>query len=88
MVRVFNHKRTYRLEANGDAKDFMILRPLAFADVPEKYTGDITFQAAVKAGEIEIITTKAQAEKVEKKANETETAAKKPVKKSNKDDAE
>lgn len=59
-MRVFNKKWTRRLEAAGDPKDFIILKPYAFADVPEKYTGDITFRLGVKAGDIEVIETKKQ----------------------------
>lgn len=59
-MRVFNKKWTRRLEANGDPKDFMILKPYAFADVPDKYAGDITFKLGVQAGDIEVIETKKQ----------------------------
>lgn len=59
-MRVFNKKWTRRLEACGDPKDFMILKPYAFADVPDKYIGDITFKLGVQAGDIEVIETKKQ----------------------------
>lgn len=59
-MRVFNKKWTRRLEANGDPRDFMILKPYAFADVPDKYAGDITFKLGVQAGDIEVIETKKQ----------------------------
>ena len=62
-MRVFNKKWTRRLEAG--ANDFMILRPYAFADVPERYTKDITFKMGVKAGDIEIIETRKQQEVLE-----------------------
>ena len=90
MLRVYNKKRTRRLEANGDAKDFIVLKAYAFEDVPEKYTGDITFAMSLKCGEIEIIETRSQADAVEVKAEqeikdraeETAEAEEKPVKKS------
>lgn len=81
MVRVFNKKWRRRLEANGDPKDFMILEAYAFADVPEKYTGDITFRKGVEAGDIEVIVTQKQAATAEKKAFEGEPAEQ-PAKKS------
>ena len=89
MLRVYNKKRTRRLEAVGDSKDFMILKPYAFEDVPEKYTGDITFAMGLKSGEIEIIETRKQADAVEVKAEqeiknraeETAEAEEKPAKK-------
>lgn len=76
-VRVFNKKWTRRIEAENDPSDFMLLRAYAFEDVPERYTGDITFKLGVKAGDIEIIETRKQAEKVEAEAAGEE--AEKPV---------
>ena len=61
MLRVFNKKWKRHIEAEVDPNDFMILQAFAFADVPEKYTGDITFRLGVKAGDIEIIETRKQA---------------------------
>ena len=69
MVRVFNHNRTYRLETQDAGRtEYFMLRPLSFADVPEKFTGDITFRLAVKAGEIEVFETTKQGEAIEAKA--------------------
>ena len=80
MIRVFNSKRTRRLEAAGDPNDFMTLKAYAFADVPDKYTGDITFAMGLKCGEIEIIETRKQADAVEAKAEkEKENRAEEPV---------
>jgi len=67
-IRVFNKRWKRRIEAEGNPNDFMELQAYAFADVPEKYTGDITFKMGVSAGDIEIIQTMKQAAKVERKA--------------------
>lgn len=67
-VRIFNKKWTRQLMANGDPKDFVIIKPYSFANIDEKYTGDITFQMAVKAGDIEVFETKQQGEEIEAKA--------------------
>ena len=72
-VRIFNKKWTRRLEANGDPKDFVIIKPYSFATIDEKYTGDITFQMGVKAGDIEVFETKQQGDAIAAKA-ETEPA--------------
>ena len=77
-VRVFNKKWKRRLEANGDSKDFIILDAYAFADVPEKYTGDITFQKGAEAGDIEVIITAKQGEAAEAKAHEKAEEAEEP----------
>ena len=70
-VKVYNNKRTYRLECNDGTKtEVFILRPMSFADVPERFTGDITFRLAVKAGEIQVFETKKQGETIEAKAAE------------------
>lgn len=74
-VRVFNKRWTRKLEMDGES---FVLRPNAFENVPEKFTGDITFKVGVKAGDIEVFETKAQGEKIEKAVYEGEA---KPEKK-------
>ena len=86
MIKCFNHKRTYRLECDGDS---MTLLPLSFCDVPDKYAKDITFRKAVQAGEIEIFNDRKEAQAIENKvaddetkaAADTETTAKKTARK-------
>ena len=67
-VRIFNKKWTRQLQAGDNPKDTVILKPYAFATIDEKYTGDITFQMGVKAGDIEVFETKKQGEAIEAKA--------------------
>lgn len=73
MIRVYNHNRTYRLEALDGS--FMMVPANAFVDIPEKFTGDITYKTAIAAGEIETFNTTKQGDALEAKA--VETAAKK-----------
>ena len=67
-VRIFNKKWTRQLMGNGDPKDTVTIKPYSFATIDEKYTGDITFQMGVKAGDIEVFETKKQGEEIEAKA--------------------
>ena len=66
-VHVFNNKATFMLVAEDGEKLFV--RPMAFADIPEKFTGDITFKRAVEAGVIQVYENNKQAEKIEEAAN-------------------
>ena len=65
-VRIFNKGNTYRLETTDNPPKYMTLKPFSFIDVPEEFTGDITFKTAVKAGTIEVFETKKQGEAIEK----------------------
>ena len=69
-VRIFNKRMTRMLVTEGDHPRTMILKPFAFADVPEEFTQDITFRMGVKAGDIEVFETGKQGEQIEKDAFE------------------
>ena len=67
-VRIFNKAhRTFLLEA-GDGTSRLV-PPLAFAEIEEKFTGDITYKKAVAAGELEPFNTTKQGDKLEEKAH-------------------
>ena len=68
MIRVYNKHRTYMLTAEDGST--MIVPHDGFAEIPEKFIGDITFRMAVRAGEMEVFETAKQADKIEKKAQE------------------
>ena len=48
----------------------MIVPHDGFAEIPEKFLGDITFRMAVKAGEMEVFEHAKQGEEIEKNAHE------------------
>ena len=79
MVKVFVKARTFRLEALDGG--FTILTPNAFHNVDDKFTHDITFRMAVKAGDIEVYETKQQGEAIEKAAFEAPAVPKRSTKK-------
>lgn len=63
-VRVFAHaNRTFLLEASDGAK--MLIHPKGFYDVPEKFTGDITYRRAVAAGDLQVFETTKQGDALE-----------------------
>lgn len=72
-VKVFCNRRTFQLEAPDGDK--MKLLPLGFSEVPEKFTGDITFVVGVKSGDIQVFETTKQGDQIEKAAR-----TKKPAK--------
>lgn len=74
-VKVYNKApRTFLLNA-VDGKT-MLVRPNGFAEIPEKFTGDITYKAAVKAGDLQVFETTKQGDEIERAANEAENATK------------
>lgn len=85
-LRVFNKKWTRRLESGLKTTDgkpeYIILKPYAFADVPERYTQDITFRMGVQAGDIEVIETRSKQKVLENEpVKETQEKTEKPAKK-------
>ena len=68
MIKVYNQRRTYLLTAEDGTKH--IVPPMAFDQIEEKFTADITFKAAVACGEITIFETAKQGEAIERKARE------------------
>lgn len=77
MIRVFNNRATYLLRAEDGSK--MILKPLGFCDVPEKFTGDPTFRMGVKAGVIQVFDEAKQGAAIERAAHEPKRAKEKPA---------
>lgn len=73
MIRVYNHNRSYRLDALDGSS--MIVRANSFADIPEKFTGCATYKMAVEAGEIEPFITAKEGDKIEEKAHTTRKKA-------------
>lgn len=70
-VRVFAHaNRTFLLEGTDGAK--MLIHPKGFYDVPEKFTGDITYRRAVAAGDLQVFETTKQGDAIERASNEAE----------------
>lgn len=70
-VRVYAHaKRTFLLTALDGTS--MLVRPNGFYDIPEKFTGDITYRRAVKAGDLQVFETTKQGDAIERAANEAE----------------
>lgn len=68
-VRVFAHaNRTFLLVATDGAK--MLIRPKGFYDVPEKFTGDITYRRAVAAGDLQVFETTKQGDALERASHE------------------
>lgn len=67
-VKIFNDRATFLLKAEDGEK--LKVPPMGFMDVPEKFTGDITFKMAVKAGVIKVFETTAQGEALERQAYE------------------
>ena len=57
-IRIFS-KKTFAIgpgaQKGNPQVEYFITVPLSFQDMPEEYTEDLTFKAAVKAGEITII---------------------------------
>ncbi len=67
-VKVFNNRATFLLKADDGTK--MYLKPLGFADVPDKFTGDPTFKMGVKAGVIQTFEQSKEGTEIERKAHE------------------
>lgn len=67
-VKVFNNKSTFLLEA-GDGRK-MKLPPLGFSEVPEEFTGCLTFKMGVQAGVIQVFGENRQGDQLEKAAHE------------------
>ena len=73
-VRVYAHaKRTFLLTALDGTS--MLVRPNGFYDIPEKFTGDITYRRAVKAGDLQVFETTKEGDAIERAANEAERAS-------------
>ncbi len=66
-VKVFCDRATFELAAPDGDK--MKLLPLGFGEVPEKFTGDITFKTAVAAGVIQVFESARQGDKLEEAAH-------------------
>ena len=73
-VRVFCDRATFELTAPDGDK--MKLLPLGFGEVPDKFTGDITFRRAVAAGVIQVFETARQGDRIEEAAHAPKKAAK------------
>lgn len=70
-VRVYAHaKRTFLLTALDGTS--MLVRPNGFYDIPEKFTGDITYRRAVQAGDLQVFETTKEGDAIERAANEAE----------------
>ena len=67
-VKIFNDRATFLLKAADGAK--LKVPPMGFMDIPEKFTGDITFKMAVKARVIKVFETTKQGDKLEQQAYE------------------
>ena len=68
-VKIYNKShRTYLLEAEDGSS--MKIPPLVFETIPDKYLGDITYRAAVKAGDFQRFETAKQGDKLEKENRE------------------
>ena len=84
MVKVFNKvARTFQLE-NEDGTKKMKIKPMASENIPDEFTGDITFRMAVAAGELMIWQEAKEVDEAQKKA---EAAAKKTAEKAAKEEA-
>lgn len=72
MIKVYNKAaRTFLLNAvDGET---MLVRPVGFAEIPEKFTGDITYRRAVQAGDLELFETGKQGDAIECAANDAES---------------
>ena len=71
-VRVFCDRATFELAAPDGEK--MKLLPLGFGEVPDKFTGDITFRRAVAAGVIQVFETARQGDRIEEAAHAPKAA--------------
>lgn len=70
MTKVFNASHfCFRLEAYDGEK--LKIPAGAFANVPDKFCGDITYRRAVKANELQVFETVKQADNLQKTAEET-----------------
>lgn len=75
MVKVFANKhRTFLLTADDGTT--MIVHPSLIQEIPDKFTGDITYKRAIAAGDLQLFETVKQGEALEKKANESANDAK------------
>ena len=84
-VKVFCNRRTFQLEAPDGEK--MKLLPLGFGEVPEKFTGDITFKVCVESGDIQVFESTKQGDQIEKAVRTGKPVAKAPAKQAGKGDA-
>lgn len=66
MIKVYNKNRTFRLEALDGS--FVIVKANSFAEIEDKFTGDITYKTAIACGDMEVYNTSKQADAVEAKA--------------------
>lgn len=78
MVKVFNKANRTFLLFNEDKQKKMKIPPLAAAEVPDEFTGDITFRTAVACNELTIWQ---DAKDVDKAQRAAEKAAKEAEKK-------
>lgn len=80
MVKIFNNAMTtFMLCADDGAKK--MVPPKGFAEIDDKFTGDITYRRAIEKGVFTPFTTAKQGDAAERKANETpevENGKKKP----------
>lgn len=68
MIRIYNKRRTFLLTAEDGTTH--VVPPMAFDQIEEKFTRDITYRSAVAAGEIEPYETKRQGDAIERRARE------------------
>lgn len=77
MIKVYNKAaRTFLLTALDGAT--MLVHPIGFAEIPEKYIADITYRRAVQAGDLQVFETTRQGDAIERAANDAESASESP----------
>lgn len=77
MIKVYNKAaRTFLLTALDGAT--MLVHPIGFAEIPEKFTGDITYRRAVQAGDLQEFETTKQGDAIERAANDAGNASESP----------
>lgn len=75
MVKVFANKHhTFLLTADDGST--MIVHPGLIQEIPDKFTGDITYKRAIAAGDLQLFETTKQGDTLEKKGNEDDPNAK------------
>lgn len=68
MLRIYNKYRTFLLFAPDGTRH--VVPPMAFDELDEKFTADITFRSALEAGEITIFESAKQGDTIERETHE------------------
>lgn len=68
MTKVYAGPRSTFLLTAPDGST-MLVHPNTFAEIPDKFTGDITFRSAVASGDLKPFKTVKQGDEAERKAN-------------------